>query len=483
MHMELAVHPDDASRLSRSKQLIKRPSARTRYRSVHFTWHDSPGRDLRAAGLALEEQTTGWRLERLTPRSAAWLPAQPAPEIASGRAVGDLGYPLPEALAPIATFDGRLAMSLLDTPGGSVAMAILRGEAGGHPICRLTLDGPDIAVGDVAVALAAEFRAIVPRASLAAEAIGRATGEAPAARRLGAPRPADHETVPGAFAHAMGHFTDVLGYYAPLAVDDGPDTEPVHQMRVAVRRARSALSAFQHGLLCPDVVHAGQDLKALGAVLGPTRDWDVFVAETLPPILTAFPDDGKLKRLAAAAEARRAEAHAALRAWLVSPAFRQLCLRLAWLSGSDSWHATLGPGEQAASSMTPSAFAAHVLQRRWKKISAAGKSIETLDVPSLHALRLRAKRARYAMEIFLPRDNARPAARLIRRLSVLQQHLGTLNDASVAAGMLEQLGGANGRHGYATGIVLGYLAASAHAVRPHIVQAWEKFRRTSRFWT
>ncbi len=478
MLMEFSLHPDDASRLSRSKLLARPPAARSIYRTVRLVWHDSPERDLRSDGLALEERRGGWRLERLTPGNHAWLPAQPPPEIAHGRLPADLGYALPDGLGPFAVFEGRLATSVLD----AVTMGLLRGSISQTPVCRLTLDGADAAVRDLALALAGGFRLNVPRASLAAEAMAIADAVAPPPRRLGAPEPFGDTTVAAAFTNAIGHFTDVVLHFAPLAAEGGPNTEPVHQMRVAVRRARSAIAVFKHGLACPDVAAADQALKALGAVLGPARDWDVFLTETLARVTAAFPEDAKLRRLTKAAQRQRSDSHATLRDWLLSPGFRQWAIGLAWLCASQSWHATLSAEEQAASAMTPTDFAAHVLQRRWKKVSAAGKSIKTLDAPGLHRLRLRAKRARYAMEIFVPTGNAKPAQRLIRQLSTLQQRLGTLNDGAVAAGMLDTLGGAGGRHGYAVGLVLGFLAASANTERPRILRAWKKFRSTPRFW-
>lgn len=482
MEMEFALHPDDSARLPRSKLFgLPRP-AWSRPRLVRLAWHDTPDRDLRADGLALEERRGAWRLERLTPGDGAWLPAQSAPVIAEARLLPDLAYPLPESLAPIAVFEGRLGTAIVNTTAGPVTLRLLRGTVGEIPVSRLTLDGPDAAVRHLALTLAEAISLTVPRASLAAEAIAIMEGKPPRARCLGAPRPTEEPSVTAAFAHVLGHLTDVIVYYAPLAAEGGPDTEPVHQMRVAVRRARSAIAVFRHGLACPDFAAADRNLKALGAVLGPTRDWDVFVTETLPKVAAALPDDAGLRRLTKAAQDQRETCHAALRTWLAAPAFRQLGIALAWLSTSQSWHDTLGPDERTACAMPPADFAAIVLQRRWKKVLSAGKDIAALDVPALHDLRLRAKRARYAMEIFQSAAHAKPAQRLIRRLSKLQEQLGILNDGAVADDLLMQLGGARSRHGYAVGLVLGFLAASSADMRPRVRRAWEKFHRTPRFW-
>ena len=64
----------------------------------------------------------------------------------------------------------------------------------------------------------------------------------------------------------------------------------------------------------------------------------------------------------------------------------------------------------------------------------------------------------------------------------LQQRLGVLNDGAVAMHLLEELGGAGGRHAYATGVVAGFMAARAGKIRPRIMTAFEKFRRQPAYW-
>ena len=483
MRMAFDVHPDDAARMPRSRLCARIPSTRPRYRVERIVWHDGGAWALRRAGLALAEERGVWRLTRLVPDGTPWLATQPAPELAQALLPTDLGHELPDDLAPVATFEGRSATWETNTEAGPVTVTLLRGKAGETALASVTLDGPDIAVRSLALGLAVAFRVTVPSASLAAVSIAAVAGEATPPRHTAGRQPFDGADVAGVFAHAMGHVTDVLLHYAPLAAAGGDDTEPVHQMRVAVRRARSAVAAFRMGLACPDVLAADRDLKALGRVLGPVRDWDVFVTETLPRVASAFPGEARLARLGQAAQRQRERLQAALREMLTVPAFQQHMVGLAWLCASRSWLTTLGAEEQAAIALSPEAFASHVLQRRWKKVGATGKEIESLDVESLHGLRLRAKRARYAMEIFQPRAHPKSAQRMIRRLSALQHHLGLLNDGAVAGQLLDSLDNKNGRHDRAIGLVLGYLAASAASVRPDILRAWMKFRRTPRFWS
>jgi CHAD domain-containing protein len=128
-------------------------------------------------------------------------------------------------------------------------------------------------------------------------------------------------------------------------------------------------------------------------------------------------------------------------------------------------------------------FAPRVLQQRWKKLVSSGKRMQEMDIPSLHNVRLRAKRARYAAEMFAVPHEGKAVHRFIRRLSILQQRLGVLNDGAVAAELLQQLGGPSGRHAYAVGVVVGFTASRAGMIRPRIIRAFDRFRRQPAYWT
>ena len=85
--------------------------------------------------------------------------------------------------------------------------------------------------------------------------------------------------------------------------------------------------------------------------------------------------------------------------------------------------------------------------------------------------------------MFATLHRGKAAHRFISRLSKLQQHLGVLNDGAVATHLLEELGGAGGRHAYAAGVVAGFMAARVERIRPRIIVAFEKFRRQPVYWT
>jgi CHAD domain-containing protein len=483
MELELGLDPDDAPRLTRLALLARLKSGRARSWAVRIVWHDSPDRALAQQGLALAEQRPLWRLERLHPGSTNWPPGTPAPVLATGRAAAELGQALPDPLVPLAAFDGRASSQSLAAEPGPVGMTLLNGAVrtftGEHRISRVRLEGAADAVQVLAIALASELRLEVPRASLAGEAFAAASGMPPPPRREGAPELPPGLSVAAAFAYAVGHLCDVIFYFAPKAAEGTDGPEPVHQMRVAVRRLRSAIKVFRHAVRCPAVEAADAGLKALAAKLAPTRDWDVFVTETTAGLAAAFPTEQRLDRLLSAAERRRRICHDELRSFLASVEFRRIGIELACLAGDRDWQAMVGDGEQAGLAASLDEFAARVLRKRRKKLMAVDDGLTELEPVALHAVRLNAKRLRYAAEIFAPLYPGKATHRFIRGLSQLQDRLGTLNDAAVAAGLVANL---TGNHAFATGLVLGFIGAHSSGTRERINKAWLKFHGLKPFW-
>ena len=136
--------------------------------------------------------------------------------------------------------------------------------------------------------------------------------------------------------------------------------------------------------------------------------------------------------------------------------------------------------EQTEPAAPLEAFAADVLGKRLKRLLQIDDDIAGLEPAALHAIRLRAKRLRYAAEIFAPLYPGKVTHRFIRRLSRLQDRLGTLNDGAVAAHLLGEI--TSGNHAFAIGLVQGFVGARNSDTRERIDEAWEKFHRLEPFW-
>jgi triphosphatase len=264
----------------------------------------------------------------------------------------------------------------------------------------------------------------------------------------------------------------------------------VHQMRVALRRLRSAIKLFGRAVGGPELDAVNAELSVLARALGPARDWDVFAAGTGRAVGASFPEDRAVERLLVAAERQRQAAYATLRRYLEGPAFRLLGLRLASLAALRPWEhaAPAAPADDAAAKRaelraTPlSAFAAHALDQRLVRMLEPGDDIAALPVEALHAVRIQGKRLRYAAEFFAPLFPRKETRRFLRRVAALQERLGHLNDGVVAEGLMAQLGGSGAERAMAVGIVRGFVAAGLGRARAKCERSWRKVRRLEPFW-
>ncbi len=440
-----------------------------RARPIALTWHDGEAQ-LAARGIAVvawrEGRAEGWRAEPLL----AVIGTPPPTHDAAASLAGLTSLDLPDGIAPVQHFTGQLREAMAD----GVALRLVTGQIGDARdarIARLTLHGPAGPTAKLAGGLAAEFGLHVPLQSLAAEALAQAGIDVPQ-RPLGPPTlPAG--LPPGdAFAHAAAHLLGVLLHHAPHAAV-GETGEPVHQMRVALRRLRSLTSLFHDAIACDEITALRPALKALATALGPARDWDVFLAETGHAVASAFPDEPAVTALAAAAEARRAEAYADLATLLAGPALHLLALQTAILIQTRPWPA----GNQDSA-----AFGAALLTRRRHQVAKRSNHPANLSESALHALRLKAKRLRYAAEVFAPLFADRPARRFLKRVAALQAALGLLNDGVVAAALMHALADAGG-NGLAGGMVRGFVAARTGDARTASSRAWRRLRRAAVFWS
>jgi CHAD domain-containing protein len=124
---------------------------------------------------------------------------------------------------------------------------------------------------------------------------------------------------------------------------------------------------------------------------------------------------------------------------------------------------------------------AGMLDRQRRRVARRRHNPAGQPDAALHALRLRAKRLRYAAELFAPLHPGRPARRFLRRLAALQEELGLLNDGVVADALMHELA-AFGGTALAGGLVRGFVAGRADGARARIVRAWKRLRRCPPFW-
>lgn len=317
---------------------------------------------------------------------------------------------------------------------------------------------------------------------------------ADAARRLGllAAKPRRANDVPfaippqasaaGALAAILRHCLAQLDANVQAVLADA-DIEGVHQMRVALRRIRSALAIFAPILPEPALTRLVKEIRWLNGPLGRKRDLDVFITETLDPLRQAMPSLGGLDDLATVLAARRDAAQRALGIALSAPRFAQLRLRLGALAErpEPALLAWLGPAVQEQAAAPAAAFAAQVLRRRRRKLKKRAARLDHHNSEALHDLRIRAKKLRYAAEFFRPLFGGKATRRLTDALALLQDSLGALNDAAVGATLVHNALGLESEDPVAAAITAWFAGRQALQLA-HLDDAWEAVAAVKPYW-
>ena len=216
-------------------------------------------------------------------------------------------------------------------------------------------------------------------------------------------------------------------------VAHGKNPESVHQMRVGVRRLRTALKLFGRWIPFPPRLQS--ELDWLSRQLGCTRNWEVLSGTTLVRVSTeqplVEPSLNQLRQSAAQVAARQRQRTAALMEAARYARFRGAItawvVQVASAESDSAMSGLLGP------------CAVQVLARNHAKLLKRGKRLRAGDAQSRHRLRIAAKKVRYAAEFFCSLYPERRMNAFIASLAALQEVLGRLNDAAVADGLLDSL--------------------------------------------
>ena len=421
---------------------------------------------------------------------------EPNLPVASDKTVRDAVGPLsPAELAPAFTTDvvRRTAVVEVAAPDRGKALVELALDSGEirarnrrETVSELELElveGPASALYDLAMSMQASAPLRIQTASKAKRGYVLAGGEGYGGHKAPALALAPGISVDEALAKIFRVCADqcAANHDAVLA---RADPEGVHQFRVALRRMRSALVVFRAVLPQGDAVWLKREASRLIDLLGPARDWDVFIGETLAAVRAARPDDETLERLAAAAEEERARAYEKAEA-LRAPEHTAFLLRFGRWIETAGWCAH---ADRAALDRPLVGLAAPLLDKRHKRVLKRGRNFEQLSDARLHQLRITLKKLRYAGEFFaaqFPDGEPRPYIRALRRL---QDDLGGLNDAAVAEHCLRELVHARrGRSdlaalGVGAGQVIGWHVRASAEARPRIDEDWHAFVAAAPYW-
>lgn len=276
------------------------------------------------------------------------------------------------------------------------------------------------------------------------------------------PALASKASVGEAFAASMRAALEQIAANASGAAM-GRDPEYLHQMRVGVRRLRSALRAFRKLLRRRRADAIARPWRAMMPTLGDARDWDVFYQS-----LAA----GGLRR---AASKPRAAAQQLACALMKSPRFHAALRNTSVWTRSRPWRRHADPSEPLRQ------FARPALHRLHQGLCDAAEGIDWQDAARRHRLRIRVKRMRYACDFLAAVFPHRRARAFLEALHGLQDILGEMSDIDVQRRLLGKLARSS-ENPAAVMATEAKLKTHARALAALLRRAWAAFEAVRPYW-
>lgn len=249
------------------------------------------------------------------------------------------------------------------------------------------------------------------------------------------------------------------------------DEEYLHQVRVGLRHLRVVISIALRFHADPELTALREQVAKLCVELGRSREWDVFVTQTLAPICTRLPEHEGLREVLSVSERARKKQHAGMESNLASQEFQRMLLRFgAWMYS--------GQADEAEATLEQ--FAVKILRKRGSSVAKYGSALIGEDAAKLHALRIACKKLRYSIEMFgglFPKTRVRD---YVAALAELQDILGVLNDIAVAHRLLNELDNA-ARHD-TLALIRGWMEHDYAERVAEFGKAWKQFVAQKEFW-
>lgn len=477
-------------------------------------YYDTPDDRLRAAGIAIRVRKVGRRWVQTVKRRgtagegggffANREDERPAP---AGRLVldgddpdGALGAVVDAAggapLAPV--FDTRVKRTthrLGIENLGEVELALDDGEVrageASEPISEAEFELKSGAVG----AIFAIARQVLDRAPFQLGTTNKAARGYRLLRQGGTKTPAPRKAGSFEFTPSTGMelvardvLRDCLAQISanvPVVLDTDASEGP-HQLRIGLRRLRTALKVFAPVLGTAGMERIEAEAKRLGQDIGHLRDADVLIEEVVAHAAAHGLDPEARLVLESALGARRDTVRAEVRAALRRPETGVFLLDLLEYVENRGWLEPTGYDQTARLAQPIGELAPKLLRKRWRNVKALGQDIRELEPEELHSLRKSLKSLRYTVDILIGLYPGKRAAAFLSALKQLQDSFGSLNDAAMAEAKLagaDPVAPDDPLVQRAVGFTLGILAGASAAERPEVFARWDDLAETRPFWT
>ncbi|MGY3549771.1 triphosphatase [Bradyrhizobium sp. USDA 4472] len=458
-------------------------------------YYDTPKRALRRAGFSFRVRQSGTRFTQTVKtepstdplRRGEWEATVPsiAPDIALAMPLVSDKLRAELARHPVeAVFrsDIHRHQRLVDLPSGTVEVAFDRGQltSGDRslPVSEIELElksGSPSAVWELARRLAEHDQVKASIRTKSARGFDLAADAPPRAPKPPKLRLDPSISLDEAFSEILRSCFLHLLQSLPAA-EDGRDPEGMHQLRVALRRLRSALDLMRSVVSVAKLDLMRAEAKWLTGRLSGARDWDVFRQDTLRTVADGCPSVAGFDALGVLADERRVACYEQAHLALADRRCQYFVIGLgAWIEarGWRSDVASEGLGQLAEPAVN---FARNVLSAQHAKVLKRGRKFKSLPTEERHRVRLAAKKLRYVADFLLPLcGHGKSAKRFSRRLAVLQQELGIYNDMATTSSLLAEVGAKTTDSGTAAAAIAGWQAHAIVAVEARLLKAWSEF--------
>jgi triphosphatase len=394
-----------------------------------------------------------------------------------------------ETLEAVFTSDIHRHLRIVDLPSGTVEVAFDKGQlkAGERsmPVSEIELElkgGSRLAIYELALRLA-EHGVVQPSIrSKSARGFDLAADAPPRARKPRKLRLDSQVSLDDAFATILQACLLHLMESIPAA-EDGRDPEGIHQLRVALRRIRSAFDLMRAVGPLSKLEFLRSEARWLAQNLSPARDWDIFQNKTLPTIARFCPTIAGFDVLEEVARRHQSSAYRKARLALAERRAAKFLIGLgAWIEAR-GWRSDVAAEGLVQLAEPTINFAARMLSSQQAKVLKRGRRFKWLAADERHRVRLAVKKLRYVADFLLPLyGDRKPVRRYCDRLTELQKDLGSYNDMATTASLLAEMAAETSGSGSAAAAITGWQAHAMVGAEAHLRGAWSDFVKTKPPW-